>query len=316
MTRYRILIILLLIAFAPVYAQTLHASAAADSRGQITPTFRLDNLRLAGATVSVSLLGGVSRPLAFGVTARQLTSYGPVGNLTLRSATTFDGVGNFSAGLAASGVIASVAAELELTLTTLNPGDLNPSELFLSDRPVVLTEGGFAAILSVNGSYRLNRTTILRLETTTLATTGGLVAHLRGHVRLVGLVGRDDLFILAEGYSDPGFQQGFGAIGATYDVNRANWPDVTATALVGYGPGGLRLGARLTLSQPFDAANGRLSLQLRAEPYRVGTLPYRASLGYEFDLLGGRLRLESYGTPANPLGVAPFTGVVSYQMSF
>lgn len=316
MTRYRLMIMLLLTAFAPLYAQTLQASAAADSRGRITPTLRLDNLRLAGASVNLSLLGGVSRPLAFGVSARQLTSFGPVGNLTLRSATTFDTAGNFSAGLAASGVIANVAAELELTLTTLNPGDLTPSELFLSDRPVVLADGGFAGILSINGSYRLNRTTILRLETTTLATTGGLAAHLRGHVRLVGLVGRDDLFVLLEGYGDPGFAQGFGALGATYDVNRANWPDITATALIGYGPGGLRPGARLTLSQPLATANGRLNVQLRAEPYRVGSLPYRASLGYEFDLLGGRLRLEGYGTLDNPLGVAPFTGAVSYQLSF
>lgn len=294
-------------------AQTLQLSAALDSRGCFRPALRLDNLRLAGATVGISL-GSSGRAPAFSVSARQLSAFGPVGNLTLRSAASFDSAGNFSATFGASGVVANTAGELELALSTLNPGALNPSELFLSDRPVLLSQTGLAASLNLGGSYRLDRSTIVRLEGGLFATTEGLAAELRGQLRRVGVVGRDDLFLRAEAYGAPGFQAGFGALGVSYDVNRADWPDLIVTALIGYGPDGLAPGGRLSLSQALFG--GRLGLQLRAEPYRVGTLPYRAALSYELEVLGGRLRLEGYGTRDNPWGVAPLSGALSYQRRF
>ena len=303
----------------------LSLSAAAQTFGvalsymsTLEPSFTLTDLEIGKSKVDLRLAGGVAGPLEFSVSARETTSFGPVGNLMVRSSAKVDSTGRFDFGLGAQGVIATVAAQAQLSLFTAEVGRFEISEAYQEEsRPFLLTAPlDFGAALDLSASYRVSRRFIVNaapsLYVTNLAGLGGRVA-LEG--RFVKLVGPDDVRARALAYLSPA-GEAFGALGVEYSLNRRNLPSGHLALWAGLNGDGISPGASLQISQTLKSLNSSYSLFLAAEPYRLDLLPYRAAATYSQNVGPGALEAFLYGTLSPRLDVPALSFRVGYSLPF
>lgn len=299
-------------------AQTLGFGVALSNTLELEPELTLSDLDVGDSDVTLRLAGGVAGPLELSLAARELQSFGPLGNLTFYSEVAFKGA-DFMAEVGAEGVIAQVAGQTKLGLTTLQPGDLDTAELY-KPNPPRFYGSGFKFDASLSASYRLTRTLILTaapefIYTDSAAQKTGANVALETNARFVRLVDRDDAYLYVEGQLGV-LQSNYAAFGLGYDLNRRGLPNVQGTAWLGLSADGVRPGGSLELSQSFKDLGARYSASLSAEPFRADVLPYRASLGYAQTFGKGEVQLEGYGTLDNTFSVPAFTTELSYSWTF
>lgn len=309
-------LVLLVLQLGLTTAQTF--GVALSRTPALEPELTVTDLSVGTAKVELRVAGGVAGPLEFGVSARETTSFGPLGNLVVRSSAKLDSTGRFDFGLGAQGVVASVAAQAQLSLFTAEVGRFEVAEAFAEEaRPFLLAAPlDFGAALDLSASYRVSRRFIASaapsLYFTDAAGVGGRVA-LEG--RFVKLVGPDDLRARALVYANPA-GAGFGAAGLEYSLNRRGLPNARLALWAGLNGEGLSPGANLRLSQPLKSLGASYSLLLAAEPYRTDLLPYRAAATYRQNVGPGALEASFYGT-LSPRGSVPALSFrVGYSLPF
>ena len=298
----RTLLVVTLAMTSSCLAQTFGFGVTLSNDFLAEPDISLTNLAFSEGRLSVRLAGGVSGPLELGLSTRQTRSFGPLGNLLLLTRGDVSAEG-FDFQFAAEGVIATVAAKARLSLFSADPGTFDLAEAFsASARPPLSAVPAFGSALDLTATYRWNRTLILSAEPSLYGYDGeGVGGRLGLNARLARIVGRDDVQLLALGYLAPGDAPSYAALGAAYDLNRRNWPDLLVSAWVGLGESGFAPGGRLELSQSLPPG-ASYALTLGAEPYRSDALPYRATLRYTQALGPGDLETSLFGTltPGEP----------------
>ena len=320
MQRFSVLLILLL-TFAPASAQTLGFGLGFTSDLLLEPELTLSDVEIGESKLSLRLAGGVSGPLEFGISARETQSFGPLGNLTFYSEGAFKDAG-FKVDLGAEGVIATVAGTANLSLSTVQPGSLNASELYSATPHSFLGDGkenALKAQLGLSASYRLNRSIILNAEPNIsyvdTVSKEGAGASLKTNVRFVRFVDRDDAYIYLNAQVAP-LEGDYAALGVGYDLNRRNLPNLQGSLWLGLSADGVLPGMGLELSQTFRELGARYSLNLNAEPFRADVLPYRAGLSYTQTFGQNSVQLEAYGTLENTFDAAAFVTKLSYLRDF
>ncbi len=284
----------------------------------LEPAVTLTDLELGDHKVDIRLAGGVAGPLELGVSARETTSFGPLGNLTVSSDAKLDSSGRFEFSLGAQGVVAAVAARARLSLFTAEVGRFEISEVYVEEaRPFLLAEPlDFGAALDLGASYRFSRRFIVTAEPSLYLTdVGGLGGRLALEGRFVKVVGPDDLRAGALFYFGPAGNP-FGAVGAEYNLNRRSLPSASLAVWAGLNAEGLSPGARVQLSQTLKSLNSSYSLTLATEPYRTDLLPYRAAATYRQNLGVGALEASFYGTLSSRAGVPAVSFLVGYSLPF
>ena len=95
----------ILLCFGLSQAQTLHFAVSANGYLKIEPEIRLKNFELRDTKIDLRL--AYQKAIEFGVTMRQSTSFGPVGNISLEGQADVSSAGDYHLSLNADGVIAS-----------------------------------------------------------------------------------------------------------------------------------------------------------------------------------------------------------------
>ena len=299
----RLWLVLLAIQLGWAAAQTF--GVGLTSTTTLEPETTVTDLDLGRSKVNVRVAGGGAGPLELGVSARETTAFGPLGNLSVRSHAQFDTAGRFDLGLGAEGVIAAVAARAQLSLFTAEVGRFDVGAAFQEEaRPFVLAAPlDFGAALELGASYRVSRTFIVSAAPALYLTdAGGLGGRVGLEGRFVKLVGPDDLRLKALTFLGPAGDR-FGAVGAEYDLNRRGLPNARVALWAGLDDAGLKPGASLRLGQTLGWG-GSYTLLLAAEPYRHDALPYRAAATYRQTVGPGALETSFYGT-LTPRGDVP-----------
>ncbi|CAN5821113.1 hypothetical protein BH24DEI2_BH24DEI2_12350 [soil metagenome] len=294
--------------------------AAAQTFGVGLTTYKLEpditvtGLDAGRSKVSLRVAGGVAGPLELGVSARETTAFGPIGNVTVRGAANFDSTGRFEVGLGAEGVIAAVAARAQLSLFTAEVGRFEVGAAFQEDsRPFLLAAPlNFGAALELGASYRVSRGFVANAAPALYLTdAGGVAGRVALEARLVKLVGPDDLRLKTLTFLGPSGEQ-FVAVGAEYDLNRRGWPNARVALWAGLDGAGLKPGASVRLGQTLKSWGSSYTLLLAAEPYRHDVLPYRAAATYRQNLGPGALETSFYGT-LTPRGSVP---ALSFRLGY
>lgn len=305
-------------------AGQLGVSAAAQTFGvglSHTPSVELDltltDLDLGQSKGGFRVAGGVAEPLELGVSLRETTSFGPVGNLIVHSSANLDSTGRFEFAFGAEGVVAMVAARAQISLFTAEVGRFEPAEAFEEEaRPFLLEPPlDFGAALDLGGSYRVNRGLIVSAAPSLYLTDAeGLGGRLALEGRFVKAVGPDDLRARGLTYISPE-GEAFGALGLEYGLNRRGLPSGLLTLWAGLN-GHFSPGASLQLSQTLKAWGGSYSLLVAAEPYRLDVLPYRAALTYRQSLGPSALEASFYGTLSPRISVPAASFRLGYSLPF
>ncbi len=310
----RVLCLVLLLGGAAA-AQTF--GVALSRTPALEPVVTLTDLELGDHKVDIRLAGGVAGPLEIGIAARETTSFGPVGNLTVRAAAKLDSAGRFEFALGAQGVVAAVAAQAQLSLFTAEVGRFEIGEAYNGARPFLLAAPlDFGAALDLSASYRVSRRFIVTAEPSLYLTdAGGFSGRLALEGRFVKVVGPDDLRPRALVYFSP-VGDPFGAVGAEYNLNRRGLPNASLAVWAGLNAEGLNPGASVQFSQTLKSLNASYSLTLAAEPYRTDLLPYRAAATYRQNLGAGALEASLYGTLTPRRNVPGVSFRLGYALPF
>lgn len=302
----------------PGNAQTLGFGVSITNTLVLEPVLTVSSVDIGESELSLRVAGGVSGPLELSLKAREDQSFGPLGNLSFYAEGAFRGA-DFQFGLGAEGVIATVAGNAALSLSTLQPGQLEAAEPY-SATPNPFFGAGIEktlkAELGLRASYRLNRTLILNATPDVYYIDGaGAGVALKTNLRFVRLIDRDDAYVYLNGHLSA-LDNDYGALGVGYDLNRRDLPNAQASLWLGLNADGVSLGADLELSQSFRNLGTRYSLNLNIEPFRRDVLPYRAGLNVIQAVGENELQLEFYGTLNNSFNIPLLTGKASYLWTF
>ena len=280
---------------ASATAQTVSFGLTATYPLWSEPELLIEKLETRSGQASLRLAGGIGGPLELGLSARETTSFGPVGNLSVYGEGQLATDGAVDVAIGAEGVVASVAAAARLELFTVDPGRFRLEDAFAEEvRPFFFGAAeGFGAGLALDARYRLQRNLILSAAPALyVVDDAGWGFRLATDLRLAKLVGPDDLSILGQIYLEPTGRD-FAALGLVYTLNRRDLPSLRATLSLGY-DGIFQPGTSLALSKSWRDFGGALDLSLAAEPYRSDTLSYRGTLSYEQTFSWGSLRGSLY----------------------
>lgn len=315
----RALLLFTLLSFSIAWAQTLDIGAWLDSRLKVEPELSIGDVQYKGVTFQARLAGAVSGPLEFGLGASSDIPLSLVGNLSLQARADADTAGGFSIRAAGSGVLGKVAAQAGIAAYNVNPGHFEIADGFDAEArarlPAALLRGQAAFTLTLGGTYRTSRLTVLTLTPSLTYLSGsGVGTGLRGALQLRRLNGPDDGVIELAADLRPGGGAGYAAAGFEYRLNRRDLPLVRASLWLGAGTRGLWPGARLSLGQKLKSFS--YQLELAAEPYRTDALPYRASATVSVPAGPGTAHFTLLATPTPDADIAPLTVEGGYRLGF
>lgn len=244
-------------------------------------------------TVGLRLAAG--EELQLGLRLRQADSLATVGNLVTVLAADASTGGRYAVALTSRAVLGPVAVRLRASVSDGRAAMAAVAEGSFAELPLLTRPSGPAGAallgLEAGASYRISRELIVDVAPGVFLLGGSMGGRLDGDLRFVRAVAGNDLSVLLHGFLAPASKQFAGSLGIGYTINRRRAPAWSAAALLGWGGDGPAPGARLSGAERL--ASGRLDLQLTAEPYRLDAWPYRAELGYRFDLGAGELRLAA-----------------------
>lgn len=289
-------------------AQTLHFAVSANSYLQIEPEVKLENLDLNDTKIDLRL--ALQESLEFGVTLRQTTSFGPVGNVALVGQADFSSNGHYQLSLAAEGVIASVAANLGVHLFKAFPGNFDMTEAFETTRPRFKQGWGF----DIGANYRLSRNEVIGASPAVYFFDEGFAATFEANYKIYKLFEPHDGTFLFQGYLSPAGHS-YGAVGFQFDLNDKTLPSLAASAYLSLGQQGFLPGFKASLSQSFKSSNGKLELNLGLEPYRKDFLPYYFQASYSQNLGTGNLEANIYSALGTN-DISPLTFELGYAYKF
>jgi hypothetical protein len=226
--------------------------------------------------------------LELGLRLREAGSLATVGNLVFELAADGSTGDRYALAMGARGVLGPLALRLR---GSVSDGDepLAPlPENYFGPLPR-LGPGPALLGLEVGGIYRVSRRVIVDAAPALFLRSGELGGRLTGEVRLIRAVGDDDLSFLLHAFGEPGLARATSAVGLGYNLNRRRAPSWSASAWFGWNGGTPLPGLRLKGSDRL--ADGRATVELALEPYRLDAWPYRALVGFDRDLGSGELRL-------------------------
>ncbi|MDQ3461133.1 MAG: hypothetical protein M3498_17865 [Deinococcota bacterium] len=306
----------LLLALVPLAgAQTLRFGLEAAPPG-LRPLLTASDLDAGWARVTLRLGVTPGRAFEVGAAARRTLTLGPLGNVILDTGADLSTAGEFDLSLQGRGTVATVAARLRLEAFNVGPARFERARAFAEDsRPAYPLAGDhpLGLRLAAGFSYRLDRLLVLAVDPELAWLSGrGFGGGFGAALQFRRLVGQDDGHALVLAGLEPGTGAGFAAAGFEYRLNRAGWPTLRATALIGGGSLGLKPGLRLELSGAAETLS--YSLSLAAEPYRVPGPRFLGSLGLSHPLGAGTLDLRLLAAPGSALG--SFGANLGYSLEF
>ena len=307
------LFVLACLLFSSALAQTLTGSLYGSSF-RFEPDLRLSQIDLGeDIELNARLALGIRNPIEFGVGLRTARSFGPVGNLVVTGGADVSTAGAYDVGIAAEGVVASVALNAKLDVFNTDPGTFRLEDAFDTGARAFLEPDGLSAALDLGASYRFERTLIGEGAAAFYVTPEGVSLAADAGLRFVGVVERDDGTARLVLHADPGFGGGFGAGGFRYDLKRRGLPALHGTLWLGAGSNGFWPGLSAGVSQRLRELGGSYSLGLRLEPYRTDAPIFRANADYSQNLGEGDLVLGAYAASE---GLPPFVLKAGYRYSF
>ena len=310
----RVLLFVCLFLGTPSFAQTLTGSMYGSSQFRFEPDFRLSEVDLGNDfELNARLALGIRSPVELGLGLRTARSFGPLGNLVVTGGADVSSAGSYDIGVAAQGVLASVALNADVGVFNTDPGTFRLEEGFEDGTRAFLNPSGLSAGLDLGASYRFERTLIGEGATGFYLTPAGAALSLDGGLRFVGINERDDGTARLLLHADPGFNGGFAAGGFRYDLKRRGLPALHGTLWLGAGSSGVFPGVSAQVSQRLRDLGGSYAVGLRLEPYRTDAPIFRANASYSQNLGEGDLILSAYAASA---GLSPFTLRAGYRYSF
>ena len=213
-------------------AQTLHFAVSTNSYGHVEPEIRFTNVELKDTKIDLRL--AYQAATEFGVTMRQTTSFGPVGNISLEGQADVLSTGDYQLFLNADGVIASVAANLSASLFSALPGTFDIGEAFTNTRPR-FTQG---SSLDIGLSYRLSRNEVLSAYSSLYFLEEGFATKLDADFKIYKLFEPHDATFLLQTYLSP-VGHSYGAIGFQFDLNDKTLPSLATSVWLSLGDQGL-----------------------------------------------------------------------------
>lgn len=272
-------------------AQTLSIGSSVTSTVLVEPEIELSNFEFEGSKLGFRLAGGISGPLEFGLSVRNTTTFGPLGNVIINANAQANTNASFNVNLEASGVIGPVAAVIDSSLSNTNRGSFKLEDAYMLEAPNSFASQTLNATLDLSGRYRLERSLILDASVgTSYLNESGWGANLSSSLSFLKLLDKDDGIVTLKTYASPGFQAAYGALGFGYDVNRRDWPSLVATVWLGYGSNGFWPGLSFQASQTFKETNAKIGAEFTLEPYLLDNLTLRGIAFYEQDFDVGSLK--------------------------
>ncbi|MEX2542546.1 MAG: hypothetical protein WD314_12090 [Trueperaceae bacterium] len=298
LTRTLLCLACLICLLPPLRGQAVEFAAAYPAAERNTARVELLFEEVPSGSGTVGLRFGAGEELQLGLRLRQADSLASIGNLVTVLAADGSTGGRYGVALTSRAVLGPVALRLRASvsdgfapLAPVAEGAFAALPL-LTPAPAEAAADSGAALLGLEAgvSYRISRDLIVDVAPGAFLRGGSLGGRLDGELRFVRAIAGNDLSLLLHAFRVPVTSELSGALGIGYTVNRRRAPAWFAAALLGWGPAGLAPGARLAGAERL--ANGRVDLELAAEPYRLDDWPYRVELGYRHDLVQGELRLS------------------------
>jgi len=228
-------------------AQTLNVAISATEKLLLEPELTLSNLNAADSKLNFRIANSVSGPLELGFGVAYTNSFGPIGTLQLFAQADLNLEGSYRLTSQAKGVIGNVAAELELLV--FNSAKHNFDSLSLLNEDNLIYNSSFGVQLNATARYRLERSLILDAALSLPFVEGALGAKLDAAVNFQRIVARDNAAISVKAYTSPSFTTYYFAFGGTYDLNNRDYPNVLASAWLGFGTKGFFPGAYLEICE-------------------------------------------------------------------
>ncbi len=289
-SRYFLVFIFLFLIFRLTNAQTLSIATTLSDELLIEPEITLSNLNAADSKLNFRIANSISGPLELGFGVAYTNSFGPIGTLQLFAQADLNLDGQYRLSSQAKGVIGNVAAELELVVFDSPKHNFDTISLVSEDN--FIYNSSFAVQVNAVARYRLERSLILDAALSLPFVEGSLGAKLDAALNFQRIVDRDNVAALAKVYTSPGFTTYYLALGGTYDLNNRDYPNVLASAWLGFGTKGFYPGTYLEISETLSEFDTKLGAQLRFEPYLLDAATIQAYVFYEQELPTGSLILQ------------------------
>lgn len=266
---------------ATAQSARIEAGATATSGHPAEPLFgvRFEGFRLDGNTVTLEV--GYADGAHLGVGSSTNRAFGPLGNIVFEwwGAVRSDGKGEARVG--ARGVLGPVAVRIALVGFSAPPGAFRPDASDSAERPVL---GGPAFGVQVGATARLSRNLILEAEPE-LYLEDGVALRLESRLRMLRLLGENEVDVIGLAYGSPGLTEGNFATGVALVLPRGRGPAWSFAALLGWSELGFQPGVRLSVSEAVGTA--RFGVDAAYEPYRLDVAPFRARAQVAAPAAGG-----------------------------
>jgi len=258
--------------FAWAQSVRLELGALAPGFTGPVPAFGVtfEKVKVEGGTLTLDLRYAGEPRLGLGLSTSR--AFGPLGNVVI------DGWGALRKGgagegrVGARGVLGPVALRLTLLGFTDEPAAFRPEALASAERPL-LSRPAFG--LQAGLITRLSRNVILEADPEVYL-AGGVALRAEARLRLLRVLGENELSLVALAYAPPGLEALDAALGVGLTLPRGRAPDWSFAALLGTSPAGAAVGARASVAEDFGSV--RLGLDAAFEPYRLDLAPLRATL--------------------------------------
>ncbi len=317
-----VVILVISIGLTNVFAQTLKFGVGATAWNKNTTDLQsevfvgVNDIDFKDSKLSFRIATNVITPLEFGLGAQYNFSWGPFGNVLLKSLAQVDSDGLVDIDVSASGVLGSLAAlEADLMLFNANKGHFALESAYRQARPRYDTSSLVFGV-GLGGKYRLERTLVLEFKPTLVLTAGSLGGYGSVGLHLRHLIERDDGIIKFKAEKSPTTSDAYGAIGFEYRLNRRNLPTVQVTAWLATGTEGTFPGGALNLKHKLKGQPVRYEVELFAEPYRFDGFDYGASALLVVELELGELEFQVLGAPDNEGSLPELAVQVGYSWHF
>ncbi len=305
------------------FAQTLQFGVSATSQNKDIADLQgeifvqLNNINYEGSKLSFRIASNLATPIELGLDTQYNFSWGPLGNVLLKSSTQADSDGLIDINASAEGVLASlVAFEANLMLFNADKGHFALESAYSSQaRPRYNTDDLVFGV-GLGGKYRLERTLILEIKPTIIVTENNLGGYGSAALHFRHLVERDDGIIKLKIEKEPTTDNAYGAIGFEYRLSRRNWPLVQATAWLATGTKGTFPGGVLSLKHKIKKQPLRYEIELFAEPYRFNGFDYGANILLTVELELGELQFRVLAAPNNKSSLPELALEAGYSWHF
>ncbi len=258
--------------FAGAQTVRLELGAVAPAVANPVPVFGVvfDKVKVEGGALTLDLRYMGTPRLGLGLTTSR--AFGPLGNIVIDGWGALAANGSAEGRVGVRGVLGPVALRLALLGFTDEPAAFRPEALASAER-AVLSRPAFG--VQVGLIARLSRNVILEVEPDVYL-AGGVALRGEARLRLLRLLGENELSLIALAYAPPGLGALDAAFGVGLTLPRGRAPDWSFAALLGTSPAGAAVGARASVAEDFGSV--RLRLDAAFEPYRLDLAPLRVTL--------------------------------------